>query len=737
MNPYYSLPLTIGLGLMLILIMLWLSWQATPLLSLPRRGMLLVLRTLGALTLLLLFLNPGKWVQPIAEHESGWQVLIDQSASMAEPDARTKSNAEATRWEHALALQEEFQSAAIQADFPIETRTFGGRLNAAVSDLTTLTPDQDASQLALSTRTLLDTRGSGGFPVAGVLVLSDGRQTTRAPIDPILLSTARAHATPIHTFTLGGQVSPPDLSVACDQHLVTSFAEQNLSIPVHLESLGLPAQRLHLTLTDSEGIVLAEQKLDHPGESKITTTLRTTAPSESTILRLSLAPMEGETRKDNNELSLHIRIIDSKTKVLLVEGSPYWDSKFLSQMLRRQEYISIRAIYRLSSERFFQVSSDDNNPSQSKTAIFPDTLKELSTYDLVVLGKNIEPFLTAERLELLKRFVHEQGGALLFSRGKAYSGDFPGLAPLEPVKWSVGRTQNFRLMPARDGETSGLFGQALPAQSDPIWSQLPPLQDAYTVDSLNPFSRVLAEGAISGTQQRFPALVVRRYGQGVTGVMNADGLWQWDFYPEAREHGNMYLDFWSELLQWMASYSEFLPGHDYSLLLSQSRLEAGETVGLSLAYRGAVPPSPQVEITLPDGTVSQLTPARVPELSRPEWRATYRAEQPGSYTIAVTDPIVASSMPVSLLTVPHPPQEQDDLSADPVYMQEVAEQTGGQALTVETWGQFLKNLETHTASAQLEAPPNWEPRLHHWAYGLLIALIFSLEWWLRRRHGLS
>ena len=493
---------------------------------------------------------------------------------------------------------------------------------------------------------------------------------------------------------------------------------------------------MHLSIEDEKGNLLLDEDVDHPGNSKITVQFKLEAPEESSQWKLILATSKGETRLNNNKIDLHIRILDSKTKVLLIEGAPYWDSKFLAQMLRRQEHIQIKAIYRLSDDRYFQVSTKEHAPTTAETN-FPQSQEEISSYDLIVLGKNIEPFLTPERIGLLKSFVREQGGALLFSRGKPYDGSFPALEALEPTSWSAGRIKEFRLSPSNDGESTGLFGQALPGKEDSIWRQLPALQDASEPNLLKPFSRILAEGEISGTQSRFPLLIIRRYGQGVTGVLNADGLWKWDFFPEAREKGNMYLDFWSQLLQWMASYSEFLPGQDYSLNPSQSTVFSDNNVELRIAYRGAIEPNPQIMITTPSGDPVMITPALLPEQSRPEWRATYKVTTPGQYSLRVQDPAVLTPMPQRVLNVPHPPKEQDELSSDHALLTSLSEQTGGKVLTTASWKEFLLNLEEATASNKSLAPPVWKPDLYHWGYGLLITLIFSTEWWIRRRQGLS
>ena len=81
-----------------------------------------------------------------------------------------------------------------------------------------------------------------------------------------------------------------------------------------------------------------------------------------------------------------------------------------------------------------------------------------------------------------------------------------------------------------------MFGQALPAPDASLWTSLPTLKDGRQISMVKPFTRVLADGvrvrkALSGGSGKFPALLVRRYGQGVTGLVNGDGLWKWDFYP--------------------------------------------------------------------------------------------------------------------------------------------------------------------------------------------------------------
>src|SRR5690606_30805591 len=137
---------------------------------------------------------------------------------------------------------------------------------------------------------------------------------------------------------------------------------------------------------------------------------------------------------------------------------------------------------------------------------------------------------------------------------------------------------------ADDG--AGLFGGALPPADDRVWSSLPPLEDVTGVARLKPFSRTLAEGTVEGRQAKVPALIVRRYGRGMVAAVNADGLWRWDFRPEVREQGEVYQQFWVQLMQWCATYSEFLPGQDYAVRLREAAVDPGQAARAVISWRG-------------------------------------------------------------------------------------------------------------------------------------------------------
>jgi uncharacterized membrane protein len=455
----------------------------------------------------------------------------------------------------------------------------------------------------------------------------------------------------------------------------------------------------------------------------------------------------GEEVVTNNRDTVRLRVLSGKTRVFIAEGAPYWDSKFLAQLLRQVPFMEVDSVHRLSDDRFFFLSADgtaeDTAGAADTRPVFPSTAEALSRYDLVVFGKACEHFLTPERMALLTAFIRDQGGAVLFARGKAYSVELPGISALEPVEWGGGQVESFRFTPAAEGEAAGLFGEALPAVADPLWTSLPLLQDAREVQTPKPFARVLAHGVTESGGVSAPLLVVRRFGLGVTGLINADGLWKWDFYPEARELGNMYEEFWTQLIQWMASYSEFLPGQDFSLRASAARVMPGDAVTFQIGWRGqGKAPEPRLEVVRGEEILSTIVAAPASsDDGRPRWQGSIRAAAPGDYRLRVVHdagaaPVASGGLPETTLKVASPPGELDNLDADPEYLAAISKATGGQSLGADESATLFDNLGA-AASAETREPPVFLPLWTKIPVFLLLLGLFAIDWIIRRRHGLS
>ncbi len=725
-----------------MVICLWLAWHSAREFGRPRREWLMFLRLLGLSGLAFCFLNPGQWHRPEEASARRWVLLLDHTGSMNTPDGDPEG---ATRWQTAARAAGTLLKARPETTW----RLFADELEIssnrdALTD-THAPPRSRQSDLYSATSTLLG--ASSNKELAGLVILSDGRQTTTTKPDDTLMR-ARALQVPIHAMVVGGQITPKDIELQATRRQLIAFPGQTITLGASLTAQGLGDVRTSLSLSlKGESSPLETRDLTLTDGEPRSVIFDVVAPDVSSSYTLTTPVWEGEQRETNNGVTIHVRILDSKTRVFLAEGAPYWDSKFLAQLFRQQPYVQLRSVHRLSDTRFFQIDSEQEEPVATDQDTFPETAEALAAYDLVAFGKGIEPFITASRLEALRSYVRDHGGALLFARGRAYAGRHPGLASLEPVTWKESRLDSFHFLPAPEGESAGLFGESLPGAKEALWSQLPPLQDAQEVDSVKPFTRVLAHGTLPNANPGttgFPLLSVRRYGLGVVGLVNADGLWKWDFFPEARSSGNMYEEFWSQLIQWMASYSEFLPGQQYSMRLNTNQTLVGDLVSVTLGWR---PESNNQAQNAPDavpiihlarqGSEETLThtPAAVrSDDGRPQWRANLSLDSPGEWLLHLQGAEgEALNGPELVLTVSAPPGEQDQLDADPARLQALAEATGGRLWSAS---------EVEELAAIMEPPPavlagdlQWDAWWLRWPWLLALTFCFALEWWFRRRWG--
>ncbi len=736
MNPV--LPFFILIPLLLIVVSggVWLSWKSTATTSGSVRKVLLSLRLLALVALALILLNPGKWISLTDRTQRPWVTLIDDSQSMSVEAGERSRAAEASQLLEAL--DEHHQ----KEDLTTETFTFGDQLEERKegTDLELKASGQH-SDLSKAADSLLSQLSARGETPAGLVILSDGRQTHQPRQSDVSLR-ARALGVPFFTVPIGSQYQAPDLALTLPRKTVTVFPGQNAQITVGVSSKNLGSFESQLDLLDEKMTLLKKETVRVGQDEQVWVTFSLPAPEQSTTWTVSIPTQDGEFRTSNNSAQVHLRVLKNKARVFIAEGAPYWDSKFLAQLLRQQEYMDVHSVHRLSDTRYFRIDSGESKPAQSETDFFPSSLEALQSYDLIIFGKNAEHFITAERAELLRRFVRDQGGAVLFARAKPYSGRLPALEPLEPVAWATGTSDEFSLRPSLDGQAAGLFGQALPAPESEVWETLPKLKDGHRVDIVKPFTRVLAHGrlATSSVNDQFPLLLVRRYGQGVTSLVNADGLWKWDFYPKARELGNMYHEFWIQLIYWMLSYSEFLPGQDYSLNLSALTVDPGTPVAVKIAYRGKDSSSaPQLEIIGPDSSEPLLlSPAQqAGKDGRLTWAASFSPEQVGNYQVRLRLPgMNKEALPAANLTVSAPLAEMDELSPDHDFLKRFAESTGGKMIPVAEFQNFLKESVTERSPATLDQGMIWKPFWLHFILPFLLTAFLTSEWFLRRRNGL-
>jgi len=738
MNPILSMDLLTPLLIIGVVAALFLGWRSSASVGGALRVQLLALRVLGLAGLVVLALNPGRWTAPVERADSDWAVLVDRSASMATRDA-----AGAARWTEALRLAGKAVGLADDAK-RVRPFTFAERLDEEAASLDAVRqrvqPAGLGTDIPGALNELFARYQARQRRLAGVLVFSDGRQRAAHATDEAIRQS-RALGAPVYAVALGGPVATPDASIEPVHPFAVGFAGSPLRLTARVRNANLGPIRPRVKLLTAEGkdaAPAAVVSVDSGASADVTLSVTPAAGYAEYVWALD--EVSGDAIPDNNRAGVGVLGLREPLRVLVAEGVPHWDSKFLVQWMRKQPQFALTTVHRLASERFFRIGGESGSEDALTREVFPDTLEALDAYDLVVLGKGAEYFLTGDRPALLRRYVREQGGGVLFARSKAYHGEFPALADLEPLTWAAALPADAAATvwrPTAEGELAGLFGGALPGADAAVWGRLPKVTPQYLTGPLPPFATVLVAGEGRGNDST--ALVAaRRCGKGRTATVNVEGLWRWDFFPANDESGPLYKAFWPELVQWLATHGDFLPGRSVSLRLSVGRCQTDEPVQAVLQRRGAAAAgqaAPVLRVTAAGLPAQEIRPQRLP--GDDGWATVFAPSVPGLYRFeAKLDGAASAEEPaIALLRVLRPSAEADDVGADPAYLAKLAEATGGALVPAGGLARAVRAFDAKAPEA-IDAPPVWKP-LWDRAWVLTVMLgVFGVEWFMRRRNGL-
>ena len=729
LQPIIPLPLLVPLLLVLPVLIGWLCVMAGRRLSRKWQCCCVVLSVLATLCGALLLLNPGYVEQRPSAHAPVWLVGVDTSASMAAPvedDAQSPTRAQCA----AKAVE---RLASVQGrDVSWLALAETARMCESAEALVAEPAQGTASHVMASFAAQAEAVRRRGRTLAGMVLITDGRETNSKAWQT-LVSRAGAAGCPVHVLPLGSTWQAPDLSVSTVHPFVHAYPGVETRLTASVTNTRMGERQLRVELVDGSGNILGQQAVEvNAGDSKDVSFPLQGAEGEYTV---RVAPQPGEARDDNNSTRITVRAVNARIRVFMAEGSPYWDSKFLAQYLREQEAFEVRSVHRLSEKRFYHINSGDDDSAPSETADMPTTLEGFAGYDVIVLGKGMEHFFTPDSLASLQQYVREQGGILVHARGRCYSGRAEGFAELEPFIWSSDAAAEHRLQPSRVGAEQGLFGLLVPAPDATVWKTLPTLEDVCPVAEIRPQTQVLAhaEGA-----ERVPVLGIMRYGLGAVASINGEGLWKWDFYPEAKEHGNMYREFWRRFIPWVQTAAEFMPGFDLSLHAERSAVQEGEPAACRLCWRGiGRPENPMVQVVaLKDGSVvSEHRAILRSGGALPRWECALGQLPAGEYLLRGVVQGCSTLVPECRLSVRPLPKEADNLNADTELPVRVAEATGGLVLGREITDAQLEQIFAMPAGVSATEDV-YCPLWIRWQVLAFMVLCLGMMWFIRRRKGL-
>lgn len=576
-----------------------------------------------------------------------------------------------------------------------------------------------------------------GQPLAGVVLLTDGGNNSGlSPRE--LAAQLKQDGVPLYIYGLG-ITSPRDIIMANLFAPEVSFVKDEVMANVRVRSQGLAGEKAKVILKLGDTKV-DEREITFGPDGEQVVALRFTPDKTGDFeLEASIEARPDETVKDNNARVQHLRVIDSKIRVLLVEQSPRWDFRYLQAMFMRDRRVELKCVL---FEGAPSIARDDNSPYLDR---FPANKDELFKYDLIVLGDVDPRQLTPEQQRNVNEFVARFGGSLLMVAGKRFSPGAWRNTPIEqllPVEFDAVNTATatgdgsagkpVKLALTTQGRTSTMLRLAdKEEESLALWKTLPPIYWVAKVSRAKPGAEVLLVDPDPLKASRFgpmPVVAVQQYGLGQALFVGTDNTWRW----RKNVGDEVYTTFWGQIAQRLALPHVTGGSRRTQLTLDRQNFVSGERVSVyARLYRAGFEPVQEAVVkgsytlrTGDGGGATEISLRPVPDQPG-VYRGEFIAPAAGNYKLGVESD--ADTRVDFNVTAPR--FELGDTAMNEPILREMAGLSGGEFFREETLFQLPDKIRAKTE--RVRSPLEVEL----WAsplYFLLLLGVVSTEWVLRK-----
>ncbi len=647
--------------------------------------------------------------------------------------------------------------------------------------LTRLKPADQETRLGDSVLELL--REFRGDTVSGVVLLTDGDLNAGAGY-PNIIQTAKDAGgrkganLKIFTVGVGSTKSQPNLRIASLEAPTEVHTKDKFDINVRLLGQNLEGKQAEVILKeqyDESGslstarevgrktVTLAKDGMTVKLESPFELAFDDPAKLRFTV-EANLLDTTHELKLDDNVKTANVTVSNKRTRVLLVAGGPMRDYRFLCNIVSRNPSFRAKAFLQTVDPATFDAVSQ----SVELVNEFPATMEELNGppegdsdekgYDVVVFFDpdwNSLVDLQPNSLKLLKRWVGEFSGGVIFVAGDVYTHDLarvsddPGnlepIATLYPVFLNP-HSFDFLNLDAKFDQANRIVltdaGRAAeflqiadnPADNRDLWSEeFEGIYRCYPTAGAKAGTTVYANlddsKAIEAGEKPI-LLASQSYGSGKSLYLGSGETWR------LRALSNTYHErLWTKLIR-EAGEGRRTKGRSPVNLAVEKEVKLGTTVRLEAEVLDAgFQPTQQESVKLhlfdPEGNEVFPEPLLYPEANRPgEYAGDFLAKELGWYTLRLPIPGTESYREESV-QVTFPGLEDANTEQAVAKLGDLARQTGGRYFPIEEAAKELPALLTDKhkivpVDQQIETL--WD---RAWVLYALVAVL-SVEWLTRK-----
>jgi len=373
---------------------------------------------------------------------------------------------------------------------------------------------------------------------ASVLLITDGVITSGSNS----ISSIKTLGLPVFAIALGDTSDVIDVSVKRVLHNDLLYTETPSTIETAIQQSGLSGKNVTLSLFEDNTLI--EQKnivLSSNGIQNETFTYNPVTPGEKK-LSVVVSQLNNELSRENNRKVFYVNVLSGKVRVLLLSGSPSADLTFIKNCIKEDDNFNVNSITELTTDKV--LNSNQTNFIDSADVFFligfpsSTTTPGLLSRVTESIENNNVPFfiLLSEYTDLNK--LNALAKELPFAARTQFGGT-------REVQIHVFENQSNN--PIIQNNSSNIIG---------AWNNLPPVyQSSYEYIS-KPGSEIIAKTKINNNVTNSPLLVSRNFNGKRSIAVLGYNIWKWKLQT-VREKHNLFDNFITNSVKWLNSPDKF------------------------------------------------------------------------------------------------------------------------------------------------------------------------------------
>lgn len=585
-----------------------------------------------------------------------------------------------------------------------------------------------------------------GLPLAGLVMVTDGADTSDAALDESLASL-KARSVPVFPVGVGRESFDRDIQITRVETPRSTLKGTTLAVDVVISHTGFAGAKVPLNVED-EGRLVSSQEVTLPSSGDSTTVRVTFTANDAgpRLFRFQVPAQTDEQVTQNNTRDALVEVFDRREKILYMEGEPRFEAKFIRRAVEDDPNLQVVILQRTAEDKYLRL--DVGSPDELVGG-FPKTREELFSYRAVILGSVEAASFSPDQLRMLADFVSKRGGGLLMLGGRrAFAeGGWAGTPVAEvlpvdmeaPVRGAASYFSQLTVKPTRAGSSFPVT-QLPPADPKTAkagssrWDDLPQLSAVNAIRAVKPGATVLLTGTDDARQEQI-VLAYQRYGRGKALALPVQDSWIWKMDATIAVEDTTHATFWRRLIRWLV---DGVP--DPVAITTSERVEPGEPMKLTAeivdpAFVEVNDARVTAQVTTPSGKVVDV-PLEWSVTRDGDYRGQFVPDEPGLYQIRANATRTQGDLGTSLVHARASAGDAEyfDAAMRASLLQRVAEETGGRYFTADTASALPEAINySGRGVTVVEERDLWDMPI------LLLGMLALLggEWGYRRARGLA